>query len=168
MNLVLFYVWEDAKVWAHWNHSFGIYLSYLGPVSCVFSSLSLLRVHHWGWLHWLMAWWWASCFYPEFPQGSLSWGGCNVMARWLQHPLFTDLAGNIVHLHTQWFFIFFECQRLELSGKAALMLSGTSLWPPTKAFQGPLKCIKTRCWAALKEWSTLGFLLVCLFCFLSR
>ena len=24
MNLALFYVWEDARVWAHWNHSFDI------------------------------------------------------------------------------------------------------------------------------------------------
>ena len=23
-NFVLFYVWEDARVWAHWNHSFDI------------------------------------------------------------------------------------------------------------------------------------------------
>ena len=25
-------------------------------------------------------------------------GGCNVMAWWLQHPLFTDMAGNILVL----------------------------------------------------------------------
>ena len=36
-NLVLFYVWEDAKVWACWNHSFDILLSYLGLVSWVFT-----------------------------------------------------------------------------------------------------------------------------------
>ena len=35
-NLVLFYVWEAASVRAHWNHSFDMHLSYLGPVS-VFS-----------------------------------------------------------------------------------------------------------------------------------
>ena len=23
MNLAFFYAWEDARVWAHWNHSFG-------------------------------------------------------------------------------------------------------------------------------------------------
>ena len=28
----LFYVWEDARVWAHWNHSFEVHLSYLRPV----------------------------------------------------------------------------------------------------------------------------------------
>ena len=35
---VLFYVWEDPRVWAHWNHSFDLHLSSLGPVSCVFTS----------------------------------------------------------------------------------------------------------------------------------
>lgn len=35
---MLCFVWEDAKVWAHWNHSFGVHLSYLGQVSCVFIS----------------------------------------------------------------------------------------------------------------------------------
>ena len=33
---MLSYVWEDARVWAHWNHSFDMHLRYLGPVSCVF------------------------------------------------------------------------------------------------------------------------------------
>ena len=32
MNLALFCVWEDARVGAHWNHSFDMHLSYLGPV----------------------------------------------------------------------------------------------------------------------------------------
>ena len=27
------YAWEDARVWDHWNHSFDVHLSYLGPVS---------------------------------------------------------------------------------------------------------------------------------------
>ena len=47
MTLVLFYVWEEARVWAHWNHSFHMYLSYVGPVSCPFSSP---WYHHWGWM----------------------------------------------------------------------------------------------------------------------
>ena len=29
---------EDSRVWVHWNRSFDIHLSYLGPVSCGFSS----------------------------------------------------------------------------------------------------------------------------------
>ena len=36
----IFYVWEDAKVWALGNHSFAMNLSYLGPVSCAYSSES--------------------------------------------------------------------------------------------------------------------------------
>lgn len=34
-------VWEDARVWAHWNHYFDMHLSYLGPASCVFKLSSL-------------------------------------------------------------------------------------------------------------------------------
>ena len=34
MNLVLLYAWEDARIWAHWNHSFDRHLNYPGPVSC--------------------------------------------------------------------------------------------------------------------------------------
>ena len=30
MNLALFYVWEDARVWALWNHASDAHLSYLG------------------------------------------------------------------------------------------------------------------------------------------
>ena len=37
-NLVLFCVWEGARVWVHWNHSFDMHLSSLRPVSCVFTS----------------------------------------------------------------------------------------------------------------------------------
>ena len=33
---------EDARVWAHWNHSFPIYLNYSGPISCVLYNLSPL------------------------------------------------------------------------------------------------------------------------------
>ena len=37
-NVGLFYVWEDARVWTHWNHSFHMHLSSLEPVSCIFTS----------------------------------------------------------------------------------------------------------------------------------
>ena len=39
MNLVFFYVWKDARVWAYWNFSFDMILSGLGPVFCFFSSI---------------------------------------------------------------------------------------------------------------------------------
>ena len=34
MNLALFCVWEDARVWANCNQSFDMPLNYPGPVSC--------------------------------------------------------------------------------------------------------------------------------------
>ena len=98
---MLFYVWEDARVWAHWNHSFDMHLSSLGPVSWSFSS-------------------WVSSGYtvqggcsnllldgvnsPAFILSSLrahSQGCCNVVAPWPQHPLFTDVAGNT--FQSRWF-----------------------------------------------------------------
>ena len=45
MILVLFCVWEDAKVWAHWNYSLDMHLNSLGLVSCLFPSWILLWVH---------------------------------------------------------------------------------------------------------------------------
>ena len=57
---------EDARVWAHWNHSFDLHLSYLGPVSCAFTS--------WGFTTGVAAVRWLLdgilCFLPEVPQGS--------------------------------------------------------------------------------------------------
>ena len=38
-NLALFYVWEDLRGWAHWNHSLHTQLSSLGAVTCVFHIL---------------------------------------------------------------------------------------------------------------------------------
>ena len=37
-NLMLFYVWETARVRASWNHSFDMHLGYLEPVPCSFPS----------------------------------------------------------------------------------------------------------------------------------
>ena len=37
-NLVPFYIWEDARVWAPWNHSFAVHFSHPGPVVCSFPS----------------------------------------------------------------------------------------------------------------------------------
>ena len=52
-----------------------------------------------GWWQWLSSWWWTSCFHPVFPPCVPSIltvrGGYNVMASWLQHPWFTDMADNI-------------------------------------------------------------------------
>ena len=45
-----FYVWEDTRVWTHWNYSFHMHLSYLEPVSRVFHILSFLEAHPREWL----------------------------------------------------------------------------------------------------------------------
>ena len=37
-NSVLVYVWEDARLWVHWNHTFDVHLSSLWPASCSFLS----------------------------------------------------------------------------------------------------------------------------------
>ena len=92
MDLALFCGWEDAKVWAHWNHSFGVHLSSLGPVSCAFPSL---RGHHWGWLQGLRAWQWAGqpdCLHPN---GSDWWlDGRSILCLLIrrQHFSFTEIA----------------------------------------------------------------------------
>ena len=65
----VFYVWEDARVWTHWSHSFDVHLRSLGPGSCVFTT----------WVPQGLLWgvavvWWlldGRCsFLPESPQGS--------------------------------------------------------------------------------------------------
>ena len=68
MNLALFKVWDDARVWSYWNHSFDMNLGHLESVSCSFPS-------------WV-------------PSRGTTVGG--LVAWWLQYPLFTDKAGNII------------------------------------------------------------------------
>ena len=48
MVLMLFYVGEDARVWAHWNYSLDVHFSYWGPVCCFSPTWVSLGVHHWG------------------------------------------------------------------------------------------------------------------------
>ena len=49
-QLLSFYVWEDARVWAHCNHSFHTHLSCLGPVFHIFSPSEFLSVYQREWL----------------------------------------------------------------------------------------------------------------------
>ena len=49
-NLALFYIWKDARVWAHWNHSFPMHLSCLEPVSCNISHPDIFSSHCREWL----------------------------------------------------------------------------------------------------------------------
>ena len=95
MPLVLFCVYEGTEICPHWTHSFDIPISYLGLVSCSFPS-------------WVPSGYNSGvgcsgsglgtgqpiCLHPDFSQGSPS--GQTVVAWWLQHPLFTDMAGNIL------------------------------------------------------------------------
>ena len=97
MNLALFYVWEDARVWAHWNHSFAMHLSSLGPVSCVFASWVPSGCTVGGGCRG----WWLDGRHPVSILSSLRahcQGSCHVTAWWLQHRLFTDTAGNTFSL----------------------------------------------------------------------
>ena len=76
-NLVLFCVWEDTRVWAHWNHSFDMYVSCQGPVSCDFSSwVSSGCTVEDGCSSWLLDGLGNGqpvCLHPKLPQGSPSW-----------------------------------------------------------------------------------------------
>ena len=72
MNLALFSVWEDAKLWAHWNHSFDMHLSYLGPVFCAFPTCVPSGCTTEGWLQGLRAWKQAACLSPPWVLSGLT------------------------------------------------------------------------------------------------
>ena len=94
MDLVLFFVWENARVWVHWNHSFDMHLSYLGPVSCSFPSWVPPRCTTGdGTVAESLA---ALGFHPEFPQVHFQ-GKSWLTDWWPQHPLVDDMAGHIFH-----------------------------------------------------------------------
>ena len=94
-----FCIWEDAKVWAHWSHSFDMHLSSIGPASCIllWTSSGYLIGDGQAVADCLMTGiLFQSWVCSRFTVG----GGCNVMAWWLQQPLFTDVVGNIFfHSH---------------------------------------------------------------------
>ena len=58
-NLALFSIWEDARVWVHWNHSFDKHLSYLGARILCFLTLNPLSLSSWWRLQRLRTWQWA-------------------------------------------------------------------------------------------------------------
>ena len=80
-NLVLFFVWEDARVHTHWHHSSDMCLSYLETFSFCVPSECTIKDGCSGWLLDGRAF----CYYPCIPY--------NVMACWLQRSLFTDMVG---------------------------------------------------------------------------
>ena len=68
VNLAQICIWEAARVWAQWNHSFVCTLAIWGQYPVLFL-LNLLRVHHWRRLQWLRLGGKQSvCLHPEFPQ----------------------------------------------------------------------------------------------------
>ena len=73
MILVLFYVWEDARVWDPWSYSFDMNLNYLGPVPCFSSPWIPLRVHSWRGLQWLKDWWWQLKWQVTFFSQNCNW-----------------------------------------------------------------------------------------------
>ena len=79
MKLALFYVWEDAKSG----------LIKIIPLICTsatrtsilcFLILSLLRVHHWGWLQQLTAGWLAFFVSILSSLRAHCWSSCNMVA----------------------------------------------------------------------------------------
>ena len=80
------------------KYSFDVHLSYLGPVSCAFSSRMSSGCTTGG----SCSSWLLDVRHPVSMLSSLRapYRGCsNGMAWWLQHPLFTDRAGGIVNSH---------------------------------------------------------------------
>ena len=92
---MLFCVWEDARVciWSHSNRSFDMHLSSLGSVFCIFSSQGTLSGVATG----LTAGLWGHSASILNSLRAHCRGDYDVMARWLQHPVFTDMAGSIFH-----------------------------------------------------------------------
>ena len=90
-HLELFYVWEDASVWARWNHPSHRHLSPPGPASCVFASLAALGLTVGSGCS-LIA---GILLLPECPQG-LHWRAGLPMT---VTSLFTDKVGNTPFLN---------------------------------------------------------------------
>ena len=114
MNLVLFYTWEDAKVWTHWNYS--LWTSALWGQYPVFSHSWVSKGAPLGegmYLQWLWAWWRAPCFHPE-----MTW--------WLQHPLFPDAADVIPDP---------PCNEEELKCSADRVIYGPILYYVTRNYE---------------------------------
>ena len=88
-NLVLFYIWEDARVWAYQTHSFCVHLSYPGPVSRAFHILSSPGAHRG---EWLQSW---GLLDGRYSQPSSGTHPGRLQSLMTVTSLFTDTAGNI-------------------------------------------------------------------------
>lgn len=83
MILVLFYVWEDARVWALWN-SVDLHLNPLGPVACF--SVSVAAVPQW-----LTTW-------PRAPFFAC-WNGRPLFFVWNTNYLELGVGGSVPQHH---------------------------------------------------------------------
>ena len=86
---MLFYVWEDARVWSQRGCSLHTQLSYLGPVSR-FSHLELLGAHCREWPQLTALGW--QVFFPFLRALEFTSGGPEQLMT--VTSLFTDVAGN--------------------------------------------------------------------------
>ena len=115
MNLALFYVWEDARVWAYWNHSFDVHLSCLEPTPVclpgkshgwkslvVYSSRGRKESDTTEWFHFHFQLSGAAVLFFSImnPFWVHSPGGCKGLMGWCpQDPLLTDTAGaSFIHV----------------------------------------------------------------------
>ena len=111
MSLTLLCAWEDARVWACWNHPFDMHLHYLGPV---LSSPPILSpsgytvrggCHGWelGWGHPVCLWYFRCFLSSDY------WleGGGAIVAWWLSILCFLIMAGSIFHSH--WYALSLHC-----------------------------------------------------------
>ena len=131
-NLALFCVWEDARAWAHWDHSFDIHLSYLGPVSCVFTSWVSTGLTLGSGCSLMAARWQAFfvSFLSSFRAHPLTLHGCSHW--WLWYPLFTDMAGKIPFFNhfasCKFWYVVFSFSLVSKYFLIALEISSLTLW----------------------------------------
>ena len=85
---------RDARLWVHWNHCFDMHLSYLGPVSCIFTSWVSSGLTTGSGCSLMAARW--QVFFSDLSflrAHQLTLEGCNRW--WLWRHLFIDMTGNI-------------------------------------------------------------------------
>ena len=86
-------MWENARLWDHWNHFSDMHLGYLGPVSCVLTSWASSGLTVGSGCSLMAAGW--QVFFPSQVSSGLTahLGGLQLLMT--LRALFTDTAGNI-------------------------------------------------------------------------
>ena len=123
---MLFYVWEDTRVWAQWNFSSDRHLGYLRPVSCVFTSLASLVLTIGSGCSLMAARWQVFFSFLSFLRAHwFTLEGCNQWQLW--DLLFTNMVGNIPFLNH----IIRSLNVFEL--RSTLAIRWRRKWQPTSA-----------------------------------